>query len=113
MTAELHHDATHKSVRTPVALVGASERPAVEALTDVEDVFMREGLEEEQVAGVVVRAHRFGIRVDHDGLVSQFARGLRRVHAAIVELEPLSDTVGAAAEHDDLRLVGDLKLVIM
>src|SRR5437879_3403820 len=39
---------------------------AVEALADAEDVLVRQRLEEEQVARVVVGAHRLRIRVHHD-----------------------------------------------
>jgi hypothetical protein len=80
----------------------AAKWAAVEALADVEDVFVREGLEEEQVAGVVVGADGLGVRVDHHRLDAQLAHRERGLHAAVVELDPLPDAVGAAADDDDL-----------
>ncbi len=74
-------------------------------MADVEDVLERERLEEKFVAGVVVGGDGLGVRVDHDGLVPDFAQREGGVDATVVELDALADAVGAAAENHDLLLV--------
>ena len=69
---------------------------------DLEHVLERERLEVEPVGGVVIGRHRLGIAIDHDGLVAGRAQRHRRVHARVVELDPLADAVRAAAENDHL-----------
>jgi hypothetical protein len=76
---------------------------------DLEHVFERERLEIQPVAGVVIGRHGLGVAVDHDGLVTVFAQGQRRVHAAVVELDALADAVRPAAQHHDLLAVGRLR----
>ena len=76
-----------------------AERPF--ELDDVEDVLQRHRLEVEPVAGVVVGRDGLRVRVHEHDLVSEPAEGLRRPHAAVVELDPLADPVRARAEHDD------------
>ena len=78
---------------------------------DVEDILQRQRLEVEPVGGVVVGADRLRVAVDHDGLVAQLFERKAGVNAAIVELDPLADAVRAAAEDDDLPIVGRLGLV--
>ena len=73
---------------------------------DLHDVFERERLEIEAVGGVVVGRDRLRVAVDHDGLEPVFAQRERRMHAAVVELDALADTVGPATEDHDLALVG-------
>ena len=75
------------------------------------DVFERQRLEIQPVGGVVVGRHRLRVAVDHHRLEPRVAQRERRVAAAVVELEPLPDAVRAAAENDDLRLVGRVRLV--
>ena len=48
----------------------------------------RERLEIEAIGRVVVGGHRFRVRVHEHGFVAELAVGLRRVHAAVVELDP-------------------------
>src|SRR5439155_5235844 len=60
-----------------------------------------ERLEVEAVGRVVVRRDRLRVAVDHDGLVPQRAEALRRVYAAVVELDALPDPVRARSEDDD------------
>ena len=79
--------------------------------TDVEHALEREGLEVEAVRGVVVGGDRFRIRVDEDGLVAERSERARGVHAAVVELDPLPDSVRARAEHHDRASAG-LRLVV-
>ena len=75
-------------------------------IADVEHVFERERLEEELVGGVVVGGNGFRVGVHHDGLVAELLHGEGGVHAAVVELDALADSVRTAAEDDDLLLVG-------
>ena len=64
-----------------------------------------ERLEVEPVGGVVVRGDGLRVAVHHHGLVAERPEALRRVHAAVVELDPLADAVRAGAEDDDPRLL--------
>ena len=75
-------------------------------VNDLEHVFQRQRLEIQAIRGVIVGGHGFGVAVDHDGLVTVFAHGQCRVHAAVVKLNALADAVGTAAQHHDLFLVG-------
>jgi hypothetical protein len=79
---------------------------------DLHDVLEGHGLEVEAVGGVVVGADRLGVAVDHDGLVARLGEREAGVAAAVVELDPLADAVGAAAEDDDLLRVGGPRLVL-
>src|SRR5690606_29705376 len=80
---------------------------------DFEHVFERERLEVQAIGSVVVGGDGFRVAIDHDGLVPVVAQGQGGVHAAVVELDALPDTVGAAAEHDDFLAVGRLRLALV
>ena len=70
-------------------------------------VLVGERLEEEVVGGVVVSGDGLRIRVDHHRVAADLARGERGVHAAVVELDALTDSVRAAAEdHDPIPVAG-------
>ncbi|MCY1280808.1 hypothetical protein D9M70_296020 [compost metagenome] len=69
---------------------------------DLQHVFQGHRLEVQAVGGVVVGGDGFRVAVDHDGLVAVFTHGQSGVHAAVVELDALADTVGATAEDHDL-----------
>ena len=71
------------------------------ALADRQHFFDTEGLEVQPVRRVVIRRDRLGVAVHHHGLEPELAIAARRVHAAVVELDPLSDPVGPGAEDDD------------
>ena len=71
------------------------------ALEDGEHRLLVQRLEVEPVRGVVVGRDGLRVAVDHDRLVAERAEGLCRVHAAVVELDPLADAVRAGAEDDD------------
>ena len=73
------------------------------ALHDIQDVFGREGFEIKTIGRVVVGAHRLRIAVDHDRLVARGAHRLRGVHAAVVELDALSDSIGPPPRITTLR----------
>src|SRR5205807_1578980 len=56
---------------------------------------------------------RLGIAVDHDGLEAVLAQLQRGVHAAVVELDPLPDAVGPAAEDHDLAGAARARLALL
>ena len=62
-------------------------------------------LEIEPVRGVIVGAHRFRIAIDHDGFEPGIGQRIAGVDAAIIELDPLPDAVGPAAEDNDFTPV--------
>ena len=88
-------------------------RALLQAAAHREDVFGRERLEEEAIAGVVVGGHRLGIAVEHDGLEARVGQCERGVHAAVVELDALPDAVGPAAEDHHRGPVDRLDLVFV
>ncbi len=65
-------------------------------------IFKGDRLKVETIGGVVVGRYGFRITVDHNGLVTIFAHGQGRVHTAVVELDTLTDTVRATANHHNL-----------
>ena len=64
---------------------------------DFQHVFQGHRLKVQAVRGVVVGGDGFRVTVDHDGLVTVFAQRQRGVHAAVVKLDALADTVRPAA----------------
>ena len=77
---------------------------------DLQHVLQGEGLEVEPVGGVVVGGDGLGVAVDHDRLEPVLGQGEDAVDAAVVELDPLADAVGAAAEDHDLLAIGRRRL---
>ena len=73
---------------------------------DAQHILQGQRLEIQLVGGVVVCGNRLRIAVYNDGLKAQLFQGDRRVDAAVVELNALSDTVRAAAQDHDLLAVG-------
>ena len=82
-------------------------------LVDRPDIFKGQRLEVEAVASVVVGRDGLRIAIDHDRLVAVITQRERRMAAAVVKLNSLPDTVGAAAENDDFLLVGRRCLVFV
>ena len=70
-------------------------------LVDVEHVFQSERFKVKFVARVVVGRNGFGVGVDHHRFPPEFLEGKGRMDAAVIELDPLSDAVGAAAQNHD------------
>ncbi len=68
---------------------------------DLQHILQRQRLEVQLVGDVEVGGDRFGIRVDHDRLVSALAQRDHGAHAAVVELHALPDPIRAGAEDDD------------
>src|SRR5712675_659407 len=80
---------------------------------DLEDVLQRKRLEIEAVGGIVVGRDRFRVAVDHDRLEAVFAQRERRVHAAVVELDALSDAIRSAPQDDHLFPIGGRRLALL
>ena len=74
-------------------------------VVDAEYILQGQRLEVELVGGVVVSGYGLRVAVDDDGLKTESLQGLGRMYAAVVKLDTLADTVGAAAEDHDLRAV--------
>jgi len=72
-------------------------------LEDVPDALFIQRLEVEAVAGIEVGGHRLRVGVHDDALESHLLQRPRRVHAAVIELDALSDAYRPAA--DDHRLL--------
>ena len=73
------------------------------SVADREHLLRGERLEVQPVGRVVVGRDRLRVAVDHDGLEPERPEGLRRVHAAVVELDALPNAVRAGAEDHDAR----------
>src|SRR5690606_27695854 len=69
---------------------------------DLQHVFQSYRLEVQTVGSVVVGGDGFRVAVDHDGLVTVFTHRQRSVHAAVIELDALTNTVRTAAKNHDL-----------
>jgi hypothetical protein len=80
---------------------------------DLQHVLQRQRLEVELVGDVEVGRDGLRVGVDHDGLPPGLAQRERRLHAAVVELHPLPDPVGAAPQDHDLAAVRALRLVLL
>src|SRR5437868_1440365 len=74
------------------------------ALHYVENVLEGERLEVKLVGDVEIGGDGLRVRVDHDRLVTLLAQRQCRAHAAVVELDALSDAVRTTAEDDDRLL---------
>ncbi len=75
------------------------------AVDDMQHVFHRQWLEIEFVSRVIIGADRLWIGVDHNRFITVLAQRETGVNAAIIKLDPLADTVGAAAEDNDLLAI--------
>ncbi len=80
---------------------------------NVEHVLVRERLEVEFVARVVVGRNRFRIGVHHDGFETELAKGEGGVNAAVIEFDPLADAVGPTAEDHDFAFLAPADLVLV
>ena len=63
-------------------------------------------LKVEDIRGVIVCGDGFGIAVVHDGLDTHILQRKGRMHTAVVKLNTLTDTVGAATDYQDLAVFG-------
>ena len=83
------------------------------ARDDAGNVLERQRLEIQAIDRIVIGRHRLRVAADRDGLEALFAQGERRMTTAIVELEPLPDPVGTAAEDDDLLTGRRVRLALL
>ena len=79
---------------------------------DGQHVFQRHRLEVQAIRRVVIGGHGFRVTVDHDGLVTVVLHGEGGVHTAVIELDALTNPVGATADHHDLVTVGRVGLAL-
>src|ERR1700676_2053422 len=79
--------------------------PTFFMLIDIQYVLESQRLEIKFVAGVIIGRNRFRIRINHDGLEAFFFEGKRSVHATVVELNSLTDSIRAAAQDHYLPAV--------
>ena len=77
-----------------------------------EDVLGRQRLEVQAIGGVVVGGDRLRVAVDHHRVAPRLAHGHRRVHAAVVEFDPLPDPVRARAEDHDRGTISSANLTM-
>jgi len=83
LTSELDHDA-HRLLMSG----------------DVEHVVERHGLKVEAVARVEVGADRFGVVVDDDRPIAEFAERPNAMNAGVIELDALPDTNRTRSQHE-------------
>src|SRR3990172_4187029 len=83
------------------------------AVADGQDFLWGKRLEVQAIGRVVVRGDGLRVAVDHHGLVAQLAEGLRCVDAAVVELDPLADAIGAGAQDHDAWPVTSWKRLVL
>ena len=101
----------HPQRRLPAELADHADRPF--GLAHRQDVLGRQRLEVQARARVVVGRDGLRVRVDHHGLEPRLAERERRVHARVVELDPLSDAVGTGPQDHHARTFGRSHLVLL
>ena len=74
-------------------------------VNDVHDVLVGERLKIQAVGRVVVGRDGLGVAVDHDGLKAAGRQRIARMHAAVVELDTLANTVGSGTQNHRLGLI--------
>ena len=72
---------------------------------DFHDVLKCQWLEIETVRCVIIRRNRFRVTIDHDRLVARVCQCVTGMTAAVVELNPLADTIWATAKDDDFLTI--------
>ena len=80
---------------------------------DFKYVLQGQRLEIQTIRGVVIGRDGLRVAIDHDGFITIFTQGESRVHAAIVKLDALPDTVGTASEHHDFFTIGGCGLALL
>ena len=64
------------------------------------------------VGGVVIRAHRFGIAIHHDGFNAFVPQRHGCMHATVIEFDPLADPIRPTAQDDHLLPIGRARLAL-
>ena len=103
---DLHAGIGERAGQLERGLAAERHHHAVGALhiNDVHDVLVGKRLEVQPVGRVVVGGDGFGVAVHHDGLEAAARQRVARVHAAVVELDALANTVGPRAQNHHLGL---------
>src|SRR6202011_1964789 len=79
--------------------------PTFFMLGDVENIFEGQRLEIKFVARIVVGRDRFRIRIYHDCLKPLLLQSKRGVHATVIKLDALPDSIGSAAKDHHLLAI--------
>ena len=82
-------------------------------IVNVEHVLESERLKVKFVARVVIGRDRLRIRIDHDRFESELAQRKGGVHAAVIELNSLADTVRPAPQDHYLALAALAPLILV
>ena len=72
---------------------------------DIQNLFLRQRLKIQPVAGVVIRRDCLRIAVHHDGFIAEVLQRERGVATAVVELNSLPNTVRPAAQNHHLLAI--------
>ena len=80
-------------------------------VANVQDLFERERLEVQAIAGVVIRRDGLRIAVHHDRFMIELGQRVGGVAAAVIELDALPDAVRAAAEDHDFLAIARVGFV--
>ena len=83
------------------------------ALDNLQHIFQRQGLKVEPITRVVIGGNRLGIAVDHDGLIAIFSERHGRVHAAVIKLNALANSVGTPPQDHDFFGVAGVGLALL
>ena len=104
---DLHAGIGERAGQLERGLAAERHHHAVGALhiNDIHDILVGKRLEVQPVGRVVVGGDGFGVAVHHDGLEAAARQRVARVHAAVVELDALTNTVGPRAQNHHLGLV--------
>ena len=73
---------------------------------DFHDVLEREGFKIEAIRGVVIRRNCFGVTVDHDRFIPRVGQRVAGVAAAVIKLDPLTNTVRTTAKNNNFVAIG-------
>src|SRR5215216_6169591 len=68
----------------------------------IQYMFQCERLEIQAVGGVVIGGDRLRIAVIHDGFISHLGQRKGRLTTTVIEFDPLTDTIGSAAQDQNL-----------
>src|SRR5690606_12668928 len=81
-------------------------------VNDFKHVFQRDWFKEQTIRGVIVGGYGFRVAVDHNGFVAVFAHSESGVYTAVVKLDTLANTVGAATDNQNLFLVAGISFAL-
>ena len=72
---------------------------------DFQHIFQSDRFKEQSIGGVVICGYSLWVTVDHNGFIAIFAHCQGSVNTAVIKLNTLTNTVGAAAENKNLVAV--------